>query len=173
MLESNHRWVPKSPREEIDGFVWLPRLLDKARQTMKAGPGEFLALEASFLDRAFLRRWQVSGDQIREWLTEGRSDEAISREIGARACATKAEKHRWSQRFLTVYRVIFDLMDVDEGRPLPMSWPRLYLLALKANVGTFNAALGAAPVVRKTAAATGGVLIAMLVWRWATARRQG
>lgn len=106
-------WAPRSAYESVGGYVWLPRLLDKVRQMLADTSGEYFALEASPLDQAALRLWRVKGRQIREWVGEGLSDEAIAQRI---AETGGANPKLVSQAFLLMWAPFLLVLEADEGR---------------------------------------------------------
>jgi len=111
--------VPRSPTTAADGLLWLPRLLDKARQQRASGLGDYLLFEDSPLDARFMRAWQVSGDELRAWLDEGLDDGAIARRIGDRRGWDLAGREAWSRRAMGAWGTFFAALDADEGRLPP------------------------------------------------------
>ncbi|MNS57756.1 hypothetical protein D3C72_906540 [compost metagenome] len=106
-------WTPRSPYESVGGYVWLPRLLDKVRQAQSGEPGEYFVLEASPLDQVALRLWGVRGRQIREWVQEGLSDEAIAQRV---AETGGSNPKLVSQAFLLMWAPFILVLEADEGR---------------------------------------------------------
>lgn len=109
-------WAPRSGYEQVGGYVWLPRLLDKVRQVVSGAPGEYYALETSPIDQAALGMWHVTGDQIRAWVIEGLSDEAIADRIASATGADEAGRRAFTRNFLLMWGPALLVFDADEGR---------------------------------------------------------
>jgi hypothetical protein len=91
-------------------------MLDKVRQVVSGAPGEYYALETSPLDQMALAMWQVRGKQIRAWVLEGLSDEAIADQIAAATGADEAGRQAFTRKFLLMWSPTLLVLDADEGR---------------------------------------------------------
>lgn len=112
--------APRSPFERIDGLVWLPRLLAKARRARADGLGEYLLYEDSPLDAIALREWRVSGADLEGWLAEGLDDAGIAARVGAAMGAgAPPAREAWSRSFLRRWGWFCRAIDADEGRLAP------------------------------------------------------
>lgn len=118
--------VPRSPFEAVEGLIWLPRMLDKARRQRATGLGEYLLFEDSPLDAHFLRAWRVGGADLTGWLDEGLDDAAVALKISERRGWDLAKREAWSGRARAVCGGFFSAIDADEGRLPP--GPRAALL---------------------------------------------
>jgi hypothetical protein len=68
--------VPRSPFDEIDGFAWLPRLIDKARAFYAGKHGEYSAYPCMG-DKGFLGAFQLDHVALGELIKSGADDAAI------------------------------------------------------------------------------------------------
>lgn len=113
-------WLPRSGFDEVGGYIWLGRLLDKARRLQEGGDlGDYLLFEASPMDGMALRGWKVTGVQLAAWVAEGLSDEAIAHRVAAAAGHDPAAQRRWNGRFLLLNGLFLKGNDADEGRIPP------------------------------------------------------
>jgi hypothetical protein len=111
---------PRSGFDTLNGYVALPRMLDKARLKRTDPDCPYFAFEASPLDAKLLTRLKLTGAQVTAWLDEGLDDVAIAERIAAHAGhAELADRQRWSQRFLRTDGWIMHMLDADEGRREP------------------------------------------------------
>lgn len=109
-------WAPRSGYDQVGGYVWLPRLLDKVRRVHSGAPGEYFALETSPIDQSALGMWRVTGDQIREWVNEGLSDEAIADRLAEATGTDEAGRRAFTRNFLLLWGPALLVFDADEGR---------------------------------------------------------
>ncbi len=132
---------PRSPRETIGGYVIAARTLDKCRSLLNGTIGEY-HFDCP-LDRFFFEFTGLTGDQFKEFVATGASDDEVGEWIQERA--TKRERIeiiQWNndlrgkrisempgglQEFLEDYipanlppekpvYVWFDVYDIEEGR---------------------------------------------------------
>lgn len=107
-------WLPRSPYAEVGGYVWLPRLLDKARR--ESTLGAFRAFDKSPIDQAALRGWRLDAATFRAWVAEGGSDEAFADRLAAHAGHDEASRRAWSRKFLRDWALAFAVIEADDGR---------------------------------------------------------
>jgi hypothetical protein len=69
--------VPRSPFDELGGFPWLPRMLDKARAHFAGTRGEYSAYPCAG-DKNFLDFFGLDADALGALVRDGESDEAIA-----------------------------------------------------------------------------------------------
>ena len=112
--------VPRRWNTEIDGILWLPRLIDKARMSQRGELGTYL-LGHSPVDHALLTRFGLTTEEFSEIVRQAPDDAAVLAAIRARGF-DEARVRRWSERFPTTYRTYITLWDIDEGyvRPTPL-----------------------------------------------------
>lgn len=112
--------VPRRWNTEIDGIVWLPRLIDKARMSHRDELGSYL-LGHSPVDHALLTRFGLTTEQFSEIVRQAPDDAGVLAAIRAHGF-DEARVRRWSERFPSTYRTYIKLWDIDEGyvRPTPL-----------------------------------------------------
>lgn len=126
-------WHPRSGHDMVDGYVWLPRMLSKARRGRTDALGDYLSLENSMMDSFFLRGLGLTGAQVRGWLDEGLADEAIVARIAEVAGHPDlAARERWSRGFSRKFGLAFTAIDADEDRLPPGPLASLLRAALNA-----------------------------------------
>lgn len=116
MPETTTTWMPRSGFEQVGGFVWLPRLLDKARRARTGDLGEYVSLNRGGMDGIWLRRLKVSPDSIRAWVAEGLDDGAIAERLGEACGMDRAAREQFSRRFVGMLGAVFAMIDAEEGR---------------------------------------------------------
>jgi hypothetical protein len=67
---------PRSPLAELNGFPWLPRLIDKVRALQAGTLGEYTAYPCGG-DKGFLGAFNIDADQLKALIFSGATDEAI------------------------------------------------------------------------------------------------
>ena len=69
------RRAPRSPRQRLGGFVWLPRLLDKGRATLAGTNGEYQY--GCLLDQRFFDVVALEPEALTAQLAGGKSDAEV------------------------------------------------------------------------------------------------
>lgn len=70
------REVPRSPFEELGGFPWLPRMIDKVRALTAGTLGDYTPFPCGG-DQRFLGALGVEPDAIKAVIASGASDEEV------------------------------------------------------------------------------------------------
>lgn len=78
------RGVPRSPFDELDGFAWLPRMLDKARAFFAGTHGEYTAYPCPG-DKTFLKHFGLDPTALGAVIKGGASDEEVARWVATHA----------------------------------------------------------------------------------------
>jgi hypothetical protein len=91
--------VPRSPFASLDDFVWLPRMIDKARACFAGKRGDYGAYPSP-ADRQFLAFFGIDGRALGNLIKDGASDEAITGYVGEQTQRTAAEKQSFAPRQL-------------------------------------------------------------------------
>jgi len=130
---------PRSPAEELGGYVLLARIVDKCRATIAGTNGEY-----NFncpLDRQFFDFTGIDAEEFRQFVASGAGDEEIARWVRERDSAhsdtdiltwcyeqrtreprtaqEKALYERLRRMFAPAFghvRTWFELLDAEEGR---------------------------------------------------------
>jgi len=108
--------APDRPRRwntSIDGFVWIPRMADKARMARAGRLGTYL-MGHSPIDRALLKRLNVTTNEFMEIVDENADDALVLAALRRRGF-DEAKVAKWSDTFATRYRDYIPLWDLDEG----------------------------------------------------------
>ena len=88
------RSFPRSPAEELGGYVLLARIVDKCRATIAGTNGEYRF--NCPLDRQFFDFTGIDAEEFRELVASGASDEEIARWAREKDCAhSDAEILSW------------------------------------------------------------------------------
>jgi len=114
-------WIPRSGLDEIEGVVWLPRLLEKARRAAAADSRSidgYCYGDNDFVDAQVLRFLRISDDEVLDLVREHRDDADVAAIIVQRSGRSSEEVAAFNKR---LRRSMFDfaLMEADEGRMAP------------------------------------------------------
>ena len=87
---------PRSPRQRLGGFVWLPRLLDKGRATLAGTNGDYEY--GCLLDRGFFDFVALEPETLKAQLAAGQGDAEVLQWILAHAASelSPAAIEAWS-----------------------------------------------------------------------------
>ena len=89
------REAPRSPRERIDDYVLMARMIDKGRATLAGINGEF-HFDCP-VDNLLFSFKGLKGDDVRKVLASGATDEEVAAWIGSHGRQkTKQEIEEWS-----------------------------------------------------------------------------
>lgn len=107
------RQVPRSPFERLEGFAWLPRLIDKARATYAGTNGDYSPYPCPG-DRAFLRYFGIDALELGRLIQNDASDEDIAAYVQRTTRRTEVEKAAFYAGFFQpprnpVMRFVFGL----------------------------------------------------------------
>jgi hypothetical protein len=103
---------PRSGRDMLGRYAWLARLADKARADHAGTEGEYIAycgLSTGFLDRA-----GVSVDDFDKLITDGASDEDLTKYFDEHVSA--AQREAANRYVLDDMKSHLDKQDAEEGR---------------------------------------------------------
>jgi hypothetical protein len=91
------REAPRSPRERIEGYVLMARMIDKGRATLAGINGEF-HFDCP-VDNLLFSFKGLKGDDVRQVLATGASDDEVAEWINGHGTPkTKQEIEEWSRR---------------------------------------------------------------------------
>jgi hypothetical protein len=107
---------PRSGFDEIEGYVALPRMLDKARLRREDPAFIYFVFEASPLDALILGRLKLTGAQVQQWLDEGWDDTQIALEAARLNNHDRAARDAWSRKLLFTHYYLLMMLEADEGR---------------------------------------------------------
>jgi hypothetical protein len=107
----NGRDFPRRAREEIDGFLWLGRVFDKARAAQNGTIHDYIY--PCPMDRGVFDRWGITSRMFDAALDSCASDEEILTWIRARVTDERRnEANRW---LLGEKLANIDILDAEEG----------------------------------------------------------
>lgn len=116
------REFPRSAFEQLLGFAWLPRLIDKVRAAQAGTLGEYAAYPCPG-DRNFLATFGVEAEALQQLIHSGAEDGAIAEWVQAQAkSGDEATKRRYLLRLH------------DTGNPLFALVARLYAFSLRGAI---------------------------------------
>jgi len=117
------RRPPRSPKEELDGLVMLPRTIDKMRATLPGGnPGQYRI--KGFSSR-LLDAIGVSEDDFRDAVASAQTDEDVAKWLREHADVSKYAEVSKTLRERTIDR-IEDKAGFAERYPIIKQRPDLY-----------------------------------------------
>ena len=109
---------PRRWSESVDGVLWLPRFVDKAR-AYDAGTLGLYLFGQSPLDDSFLREARLDYVGFLEIVRSAPDDSAVLDAIEARSPGARERLRRWSVRIPTKAEWILTILDYDDGYALP------------------------------------------------------
>jgi hypothetical protein len=101
---------PRRGRQPLDGFLWLARVIDKARAAAAGTIHDYIY--PCPMDRGVFKQWRVSADEFDAALREHPSDEAMLEWLRARVTpACREAANHW---LLEERRTNLDAQDREE-----------------------------------------------------------
>ena len=83
--------IPRSPFAQIDGYPWLPRMIDKARAFFAGTNGEYSPYPCPG-DKKFLQYFALDPQALGEVIKSGADDAAIAAWVREHSPRTEADK---------------------------------------------------------------------------------
>jgi len=105
---------PRRWNVQVDGVIWLPRLIDKAR-AYDAGTLGLYLYGQSPVDGALLGAARIDYAALLDAVRAAPDDDGVLREIERRAPGATQRLQTWSAKPPASCRAIFAWNDVDEG----------------------------------------------------------
>jgi hypothetical protein len=109
---------PRRWNAAVDGVIWLPRLIDKAR-AQDAGTLGLYLYGQSPVDASLLRAGRIGYDDVIEAVRSSPDDAGVLAALERRAPGATARMRAWSAKPPLQARIIFAWNDVDEGYAPP------------------------------------------------------
>lgn len=107
--------APRRWSDELDGILWLPRMIDKARSAAKNTLGDYLYGESP-TDRGLLRALGIDYGDFTQMVREAGDDDERVLELLKERCPDRLDfGRRWGQRFAHRYGFYLFLIDLDDG----------------------------------------------------------
>lgn len=116
-------WMPRSGLHEIDGLVWVPRMIDKARRYLALGATSrrfdgYLYGGNDFIDTRVLAFLRMTDDEFCEIVRRHPDDVEVGRAAIARSGRTPEHCRAFSAKLKRGMHD-FALLEADEGRMRP------------------------------------------------------
>ncbi len=105
---------PRRWNAQVDGVIWLPRLIDKARACDAGTLGLYLYGQSP-VDDSLLAAARIDYAGLLEAVRTAADDEGVLREIERRSPGATQRLRAWSAKPPLTCRVTFAWNDVDEG----------------------------------------------------------
>ena len=112
---------PRRWNESLAGFIWLPRLIDKVRAFQAGTLGTYAYPSA--LDRAFMRRFQLSPAFLEHAVREHATDVEIGTTVLQQVHLTAEEIHGRCMEMERKYHLAFSILDRDDGYVHGLGYP--------------------------------------------------
>ncbi len=112
-LTDLRRHPPRRSRERLAGYVWLPRLIDKVRAFQAGTLGAYAY--PSVTDRAFMKTFRLTPALIEQTVRASADDTAIADQLRQSSGLTQNTIDAKSRAFERRYRLVFALLDHDDG----------------------------------------------------------
>lgn len=130
-------WMPRSGLDEIDGMVWLPRMIDKARRYIECGESSrrfdgYLYGENDFIDARVLRFLRLSDSAFASIVRENTDDAEAGRVAIAHSGRTPEQCRAFSAKLKRGMHD-FALLEADEER-MPPGLKRTLIRALYGGI---------------------------------------
>lgn len=108
------REAPRRWNEELDGIIWLPRLIDKTRAAIAGTLGPYL-FGQSPIDREFLRELRMGHRAFAQIVADAPDDSAVLAAIAQRDPQALESARAWSTRAAQKHATFFRVLDIDDG----------------------------------------------------------
>jgi hypothetical protein len=105
---------PRRWSESLEGIIWLPRLIDKARAYDAGTLGTYL-FGQSPTDASFLRAAGLDYAQVLEATRAASDDAGVLTEFERMAPGVTDRLRQWSENPPAIARSTFPLVDAEEG----------------------------------------------------------
>jgi hypothetical protein len=116
-------WCPPSGFEELNGCIWLPRLVSKARRVLELRGGnligEYMFGENDPADGALLRFLGLSSTQVLDVVGSEPNDRDAAARLLQMTGKTTEQCRRFTRQFRLTNGPFLAMMDADENRTAP------------------------------------------------------
>lgn len=115
------REAPRRWSEEIDGVIWLPRLIDKTRASLRGTLGAYLYGQSP-VDREMLHTLGLGHRVFAEIVAAAPDDRAVLDGLLRRDAFAMDRARRWSASARRRLGAFFYTLDLDDGYAPGMAW---------------------------------------------------
>jgi len=105
---------PRRWSDELEGVLWLPRLIDKARAARAGTLGNYLYGQSPE-DRALLHKLDMGHREFFAIVDAAPDDAAVARIVRERDPEAFSAAARWSRRFFHAQWPLMVAFDIDDG----------------------------------------------------------
>ena len=112
---------PRRSRERLAGFIWLPCLIDKVRAFQAGTLGAYAY--PSLTDRLFMRRFRLTQALLEQTLRATLNDELIAEQLQQASGLSQNTIAASSDAFEGKYRLVFAVLDCDDGYAREIGYP--------------------------------------------------
>ncbi len=117
------REAPRRWNEQLDGVIWLPRLIDKTRASLNGTLGAYLYGQSP-VDIELLHTLGLGHRAFAEIVASAPNDPAVVDALLRRDAFAMDRGRRWTARAPRKWRAFFYTLDVDDGYAPGMGWCR-------------------------------------------------
>ena len=115
------REAPRRWSEEIDGVIWLPRLIDKTRASLRGTLGAYLYGQSP-VDREVLHTLGMGHRTFAQIVAAASDDRAVVDGLLRRDAFAMDRGRRWSAGARRRLGAFFYTLDLDDGYVPGMAW---------------------------------------------------
>jgi hypothetical protein len=115
--------APRRWSEEIDGVIWLPRLIDKTRASLRGTLGAYLYGQSP-IDTDFLHTLGLGHRAFAQIVAAAPDDRAVVDALRNRDASCIERGRRWTATVIRTrsWRTFFYGLDLDDGYAPRMLW---------------------------------------------------
>ncbi|MBC7543758.1 MAG: DUF5069 domain-containing protein [Candidatus Sericytochromatia bacterium] len=114
-MDLNHA-VPRSPEDALDGYTWLPRLIDKARAKLAGTLGDYHYGDPAPMDAYFFEATEIGPDALLATVAANPTDAAVVAWVRQQAPLSPAAQDAYRDGWRGHQATTPDKIAVFEGR---------------------------------------------------------
>ncbi len=120
VLDLRHE-APRRWNEQIEGVMWLPRLIDKTRASLNGTLGAYLYGQSP-VDTEFLRALGLGHHAFAQIVAAAPDDHAVVDALLRRDAFSMDRGRRWTAKARRRWGAFFYALDLDDGYAPGMAW---------------------------------------------------
>jgi len=124
-LPPSGNWMPRPWSDQLMGFIFLPRMLQKGRRVLESGRegrdlmSGYLFGDFDYADGSLLKFLRTNEARVVALLRECEEDTDVAERLIRESGRSAAEIQAWNKRFRRVNALFMAMWDADEGRRAP------------------------------------------------------